>query len=75
MPPARQVSAVSRDFLQGFLNLVLAEIALAGRPRGADVVGAEGLRNRDEGDLGRVAAGAAGGRVDPRPDGARLSAI
>ena len=56
------------DLLQGFLDLVLAEVPLAGGPGGADVVGAERLRNRDEGDLARVTVGAAGGRVHPCPD-------
>jgi len=55
------------DLLQGFLDLVFAEVALAGGPGGADMIRAEGLRYGDELDIRRVPAGAAGRRVDPGP--------
>ena len=67
MPPDGDIGRLA-DLLQGFLDLVLAEIALARRAGGADVIGAERLRDGDERDLVRVTAGAAGGRVDPCPD-------
>ena len=66
MPPYLHVGRFA-DLLQGFLDLVFAEVALAGGPGGADVIGAEGFRNGDELDIRRVPAGAAGGRVDPGP--------
>ena len=53
MPPERNVGRFA-DLLQGLLDLVLAEIVLAGGHGGPDVVGAEGLRDGDEGDLGRA---------------------
>src|SRR6266545_107320 len=68
MPPYLNVGRLA-DFLQGFLELVLAEIALACGPRGADVRGAEGLGNRDQADVRGVPAGAPCGGVDPGPDG------
>ena len=67
MPPYLHVGRFA-DLLQGFLDLVLAEIALACSPGGSHVIGAERLRDGDEADVRRVPAGAAGGRVDPGPD-------
>jgi hypothetical protein len=64
MPPDWSVGCFA-DLLQGFLYLVLAEVALAGAPGGADVVGAEGFRHRDQRDLAGFTAGAAGSRADP----------
>ena len=65
------LSAVDRDFLQGFLDLVFAEIALSGGPGGADAVGVESLGNGYEEDVRRVPADPARGLVDPGPDGPR----
>ena len=56
------------DLLLRLLHLVLAEVPLTGAPRRADVIGAEGLGDGDQGDGRRVAAGPPGSRVDPRPD-------
>src|SRR5688500_10826433 len=56
------------DLLLRLLDLVLAELALAGAPGGADVLSVEGLGDRDECDCRRIAAGPPGRRVDPRPD-------
>jgi hypothetical protein len=64
MPPYLHVGRFA-DLLQGFLDLVFAEVTLAGGPGGADVIGAERFRDRDELDVRRVPAGAAGGRADP----------
>jgi hypothetical protein len=66
MPPDLHVGRFA-DLLQGFLDPVFAEVALAGGPRRADVGGAERFRHGDELDVRRVPAGAAGGRVDPGP--------
>ena len=52
MPPCRYIGRVG-DLLQPLLDLVLAEIALPCSPRFADAVGAECLRDRDEGDVPR----------------------
>jgi hypothetical protein len=73
MPPHVYVGRCG-DLLQGLLDLVLAEVALARRVRFTDGVGAEGLRDGDERDGRRVPAGAARGRVDPGPDGPQVLA-
>ena len=46
------MSAVLGDLLQRFLDLVLAEVPLAGRRGFADALDTERLRDRDEGDVG-----------------------
>src|SRR5918993_529889 len=67
MPVDENVGCLT-DLLQRLLDLVLAEVALACRPRSADMIGAECLRHRDQRDLAGVAVDAAGGRVHPCPD-------
>ena len=67
MPPDGDIGGFA-DLLQGFLDLVLAEVALAGVERGPDAVGPERLGDRDQGDFSRFTAGAAGSRADPFPD-------
>ena len=52
----------------GFLDAVLAEIALAGRVGLADGVDGKGLGNGDEPDGGGVPAGRPGRGVDARAD-------
>ena len=54
--------------LQRFLDLVLAEVDLAGVGGGADVLGGECLGDGDEADGGGVAPGPAGGPRDARAD-------
>jgi hypothetical protein len=71
MPPHINVGRPG-DLLQTLLHLVLAEVALARGVGLADGIGAEGLRDGDKGDGRRVPAGAAGGRVDPGPDGSQV---
>ena len=68
MPPDLLVGGFG-DFLQGFLDLVFAEVALARRPRRPHAVGVEGLGNGYEEDVRRVPADPARGLVDPGPDG------
>ena len=48
------------DLLEGFLHAVLAEVLLAGRDGGADVVHRAGLRHRDQAHVFRPAAGTLG---------------
>ena len=62
--PAEGRSAVRVHLLERFLDLVLAEVDLAGVGGGADVVGGEGLGDGDEADGGGVASGPAGGARD-----------
>ena len=71
VPPDRDVGRFL-DLLQRLLHLVFPEVALAGGPGGPDVIGAEGLRDRNQRDLGRVTAGSAGSRGHPRPDGVEV---
>jgi hypothetical protein len=55
------------DLGEGFLDAVLAEVALAGGDRGADGVQAERLGDGDEPDGIRRPAARLGGTGDPRP--------
>ena len=57
-------SAVCSHLRLRFLDLVFAEVDLAGVGGGADVVGGEGLGDGDEADGGGVASGPAGGARD-----------
>ena len=56
------------DLLQRLLHLVFAEVAMAGGVGGADAVLPKGLRDVDEGDVGRVAPGPPGGVRDALAD-------
>ena len=63
MPAQRQIGEAIH-LLNRFLDLVLAEVDLAGVSRRPNVVGVEGFRNGDEADGGRIAPGAIGGARD-----------
>ena len=67
-----QVGQAGRAALLGLrrrvTGSVLADVAHAERPEMADVAGREGLGDRDQGDLGPVAAGGPAGGRDPRLD-------
>ena len=60
-------------FRRGFLHAVLAEDALAGGERGGDGVLAVGLRNRDQGNPGRVSAGLTASRRDAPVHGGKIA--
>jgi hypothetical protein len=68
MPPYLHVGRLA-DLLQPLLDFVLAEVDLARGMSCPHVIGAERLGNGDEADGRGVPAGAAGGRVEPGPDG------
>jgi hypothetical protein len=55
-------------FRQGFLDPILAEIALPGLDQGEDRLGRMGLRHRDQGDLFGRPAGQRGRFHNPRAD-------
>ena len=59
VPAERQVLEF-RDLPLSFLDFVLAEIDLAGRGGGSDVLGGKGFGDGDEADAGSVASGPAG---------------
>src|SRR5438874_5419931 len=63
MPHDLQIARIGALGLR-FLYFVFAEIDLAGRRGGAHGVSAEGLRNRDKSDVGRIAAGPGSGARD-----------
>jgi hypothetical protein len=67
MPPEGKPGRLA-DLPERFLDLVLAEIDLAGICGGANDICAEGLGDGDEADLRRVASGAAGGVRDAFAD-------
>src|SRR5262249_48023106 len=74
MPPDSKVGCLG-DLLQRLLHLVFAEVDLARGRRGADQIGAEGFRNRDQPHRCRIASRASsrGGdplanRAEPRSD-------
>jgi hypothetical protein len=62
------------DLRLGLLDAVLAEDGQAGRDRGDETLGRDGLRDRDEGDVRRVTARPRARVRDPREDpGARVA--
>ena len=67
MPPYRYIGR-ALDLLQGFLNFVFTEVALAGRVGGANIVRAEGLRDGQKPDVSRIAPRRPRGRINPRTD-------
>ena len=67
MPPERQIRGLVH-LRQRFLDLVFAEVDLAGIGGGANVVSGERLRDGDEADGGGVAPGPAGRPRDARAD-------
>ena len=54
-----------RNFLQGFLDLVFAEVPLPGLGRGANGVDGMGLGNGDQANIAGLAAAPAGRVRDP----------
>jgi hypothetical protein len=62
----------SPHLLQGFLDLVFAEIDLSGRCRRADVIRVERLGDRDKRDAVRIARDATCCARDARSDGAEI---
>ena len=67
MPPERQVGQLVH-LLERFLDLVFAEVDLAGVGEGAHVLRREGFRDGDEPDGGGIAPGPAGRPLDSRAD-------
>jgi hypothetical protein len=71
MPPDLHIGQ-SANLLQGFLDLVLSEVALAGRRGGPDVLGAERLGNGDQPDIAGLAPTPARCLGDPVANGAEI---
>ncbi len=57
-----------RDLGRGFLDTVLPEQVEPGGHGVAQSLGRDGLRDRDQGHAGGIAAGPGAGRSDPRQD-------
>jgi hypothetical protein len=64
-----EIGLQPRPFGLGLLNAVLAEDALAGLENGANVVGIEGFRDRDERHRCGIATGLTGGGGNAVADG------
>ena len=72
MPPQSHIGRLC-NFLQGFLDLVFAEVDLARVRRGPDGVDWVGLGDRDQPDVVRLSSGAAGRVRDACADFGQLS--